>query len=236
MKKKIIERILIVILLIIVGVLETVYYNVQKKIIESEFEIIETFSDEEKIENMISKIKEDLEVNEDEIYYPYVSLRINMPTNLTDLEKNFEIPMQEYMDEKNLGMIIGDGFAIDEEGIPYAADIEFEIPESNLEGLKNMLSSYKLPKGSYLEVDGEIVEEYEDLEVVELKVDDLSKNKASKVYNGLKEKMKGEYEYSYVYDYEFGKIEKIYFCGENLEKMQEIIDKYIKENKIKNVE
>lgn len=234
-KKKIIEKILIVILLIVVGVVGTAYYRLQKEMIEAELGIIEILTDEEEINGINLETKENLGLAEDEEYYPYVSLRINMPLSLTDLEKNFEIPMQKYMDEKNIGLITGDGFPLDEDGMPYASDIEFEVPESNLEELKNMIDSYKLPEGSYLEVDGEIVEEYEELEVVELRVDDLSKKKANKVYNDLKEKMKGEYEYSSVYDYAFGKIERIYFCGEDLEKMQEIIDKYIKENQIKNV-
>ena len=47
--------------------------------------------------------------------------------------------------------------------------------------------------------------------------------------------MKNEYVYCSVYDYAFGKIDRIYFCGENMEKMQEIIDKYLKEKQIKNI-
>lgn len=208
-KKKVLEIILIIALLVIVSLIGMFVYSIQKNNLIA---IDKLNSNNELIEDALTTMEEG-----------------------SYLEEYFEIPMQEYMDEKEIGMITGDGFPIDEDGMPYATDIEFEVAESDLEELENMIDAYKLPKGSYLEVDGNVVKEYEDLEVVELKVDDLSKDKASKVYKELKEKMKNEYVYCSVYDYAFGKIDRIYFCGENLEKMQEIIDKYIKENQIKNI-
>lgn len=167
--------------------------------------------------------------------YTYVNLRINMPLNLTDLENYFEEPIQNDMDKNGIGEITGDGMPLDDNGIPYAADIEIEVEKSDIDELKNILNSYKLPSGSYLEVDGEVVEEYGDLNVVELQVDNLSKERAEKVYSDLKEKMKDKYVYTSVYNYNYGKIEKIYFCGENMEEMQGIIDQYIEENNIENI-
>lgn len=47
--------------------------------------------------------------------------------------------------------------------------------------------------------------------------------------------MNDKYVYTSVYNYNYGKIERIYFCGENMEEMQGIIDQYIEENNIKNI-
>lgn len=236
-KKKVLEIILIIALLVIVSLIGMFVYSIQKNNLIA---IDKLNSNNELIEDALTTMEEgsyleELGINNEYEEYPYISLRINLPLNINDLEEYFEIPMQEYMDEKEIGMITGDGFPIDEDGMPYATDIEFEVAESDLEELENMIDAYKLHKGSYLEVDGNVVKEYEDLEVFELKVDDLSKDKASKVYKYIKEKMKNEYVYCSVYDYAFGKIDRIYFCGENMEKMQEIIDKYLKEKQIKNI-
>ncbi len=229
-KKKIIEKILIIFLFCIVVILENLYYHIQFDSIKSNMNIIEELG-EGIDEGNFGGVRYIDEVRS----YGYANLRINMPLNLTDLEQYFENPLQNDMEENDIGEISGDGMPLDDNGIPYAADIEIEVEKSEIEKLKNILSSYKFPSGSYLEIDGEVVEEYGDLNVVELQVDNLSKERAEKVYSDLKEKMKDKYVYSSVYDYNYGKIEKIYFCGENMEEMQGIIDQYIEENNIENI-
>lgn len=48
------------------------------------------------------------------------------------------------------------------------------------------------------------------------------------MYEELKEEMKEYCTYVSIYNYNVNnKIERIYFCGENMEKMQEIIEEYI---------
>lgn len=230
-KKRIIEIILIILLFCVVLILERIFYHIQINSIKSNLDIIE-----ESLSEIIDEENDGDARYIDEVKtYTYVNLRINMPLNLVDLEKYFEEPIQSDMDKNGIGEITGDGMPLDDNGIPYAADIEIEVEKSEIDVLKNILNSYKLPSGSYLEIDGEVVEEYGDLNVVELQVDNLSKERAEKVFNDLKEKMKDKYVYTSVYNYNFGKIDKIYFCGENMEEMQGIIDQYIEENNIENI-
>ncbi len=230
-KKRIIEIILIILLFCVVLILERIFYHIQINSIKSNLDIIE-----ESLSEIIDEENDgDVRYIDEVKTYTYVNLRINMQLNLVDLEKYFEEPIQSDMDKNGIGEITGDGMPLDDNGIPYAADIEIEVEKSEIDELKNILNSYKLPSGSYLEIDGEVVEEYGDLNVVELQVDNLSKERAEKVFNDLKEKMKDKYVYTSVYNYNFGKIDKIYFCGENMEEMRGIIDQYIEENNIENI-
>lgn len=231
-KKKIIEIILIILLFCVVLILEKIYYRIQIDSIKSNLDIIE-----ESLSEIIDEENDgDVRYIDEVKTYTYVNLIINMPLNLVDIENYFEEPIQSDMDKNGIGEITGDGMPLDDNGIPYAADIEIEVENSEIENLKNILSFYKFPSGSYLEIDGEVVEEYGDLNVVELQVDNLSKERAEKVYSDLKEKMKDKYVYTSVYNYNYyGKIEKIYFCGENMEEMQGIIDQYIEEKNIENI-
>lgn len=230
-KKKIVEKILIIVLFCVVLILENVYYHIQIESIKSNLDIIEESLSEIIDEGNFGGVRYIDELKT----YTYVNLRINMPLNLTDLENYFEEPIQNNMNKNDIGEITGDGMPLDDNGIPYAADIEIEVEKSDIDELKNILNLYKLPSGSYLEIDGEVLEEYGDLNVVELQVDNLSKERAEKVYNDLKEKMKDKYVYTSVYNYNYGNIERIYFCGENMEEMQGIIDQYIEENNIENI-
>ncbi len=231
-KKKIVEKIIIIVLFCVVLILGNIYYHIQIDSIQSNLDIIEESLGKIIDEGNFGGVRYIDEVKT----YTYVNLRINMPLNLVDLENYFEEPIQSEMDKNGIGEITGDGMPLDDNGVPYAADIEIEVEKSELDELKNILNLFKLPSGSYLEIDGEVVEEYGDLNVVELGVGNLSKERAEKVFNDLKEKMKDNYVYASIYNYNYyGKIEKIYFCGENKEKMQEIIDRYIKENGIENI-
>lgn len=231
-KKKIVEKILIIVLFCVVLILENIYYHIQIDSIKSNLDIIEESLSEIIDEGNFGGVRYIDEVKT----YTYVNLRINMPLNLVDLEKYFEEPIQSDMDKNGIGEITGDGMPLDDNGVPYAADIEIEVEKSEIDELKNILNAYKLPSGSYLEIEGEVVEEYGDLNVVELEVDNLSKERAEKVFNDLKEKIKDNYVYVSIYNYNYyGKIEKIYFCGEDMEEMQGIIDQYIEENGIENV-
>lgn len=231
-KKKIVEKIIIIVLFCVVLILGNIYYHIQIDSIQSNLDIIEESLGKIIDEGNFGGVRYIDEVKT----YTYVNLRINMPLNLVDLENYFEEPIQSEMDKNGIGEITGDGMPLDDNGVPYAADIEIEVEKSELDELKNILNLFKLPSGSYLEIDGEVIEEYGDLNVVELGVDNLSKERAEKVFNDLKEKMKDNYVYASIYNYNYyGKIEKIYFCGENKEKMQEIIDRYIKENGIENI-
>ena len=151
-KKKIIEIILIILLFCVVLILEKIFYHIQIDSIKSNLDIIE-----ESLSEIIDEENDgDVRYIDEVKTYTYVNLRINMPLNLVDLEKYFEEPIQSDMDKNGIGEITGDGMPLDDNGIPYAADIEIEVEKSEIDELKNILNSYKLPSGSYLEIDGEV--------------------------------------------------------------------------------
>lgn len=152
-------------------ILENVYYHIQIDSIKKNLDIIEESLSEIIDEGNFGGVRYIDEVKT----YTYVNLRINMPLNLTDLENYFKEPIQNDMNKNHIGEITGDRMPLDDNGISYAADIEIEVEKSDIDELKNILNLYKLPSGSYLEIDGEVVEEYGDLNVVELQVDNLSK-------------------------------------------------------------
>ena len=219
-KKRIVEKILLIVLFLVEILL--IYCKIE----------VNKDSTQETLSEFQENINEAKEINSEE-KYKYVNLRINMPLNLNDLEEYFENPIQNDMDKNGIGEIIGDGMPLDDDGFPYAVDIEFEVEKNKLEEFKDILKNYKFPSGTYLEDEEEIIEEYGELHLAELRVEQLSEKRAKKVYEELKEEMKEYCTYVSIYNYNVNnKIERIYFCGENLEKMQEIIEEYIEKNDI----
>lgn len=219
-KKRIVEKILLIVLFLVEILL--IYCKIE----------VNKDSTQETLSEFQENINEAKEINSEE-KYKYVNLRINMPLNLNDLEEYFENPIQNDMDKNGIGEIIGDGMLLDDDGFPYAVDIEFEVEKNKLEEFKDILKNYKFPSGTYLEDEEEIIEEYGELHLAELRVEQLSEKRAKKVYEELKEEMKEYCTYVSIYNYNVNnKIERIYFCGENMEKMQEIIEEYIEKNDI----
>ena len=219
-KKRIVEKILLIVLFLVEILL--IYCKIE----------VNKDSTPETLSEFQENINEAKEINSEE-KYKYVNLRINMPLNLNDLEEYFENPIQNDMDKNGIGEIIGDGMPLDDDGFPYAVDIEFEVEKNKLEEFKDILKNYKFPSGTYLEDEEEIIEEYGELHLAELRVEQLSEKRAKKVYEELKEEMKEYCTYVSIYNYNVNnKIERIYFCGENMEKMQEIIEEYIEKNDI----
>lgn len=219
-KKRIVEKILLIVLFLVEILL--IYCKIE----------VNKDSTQETLSEFQENINEAKEINSEE-KYKYVNLRINMPLNLNDLEEYFENPIQNDMDKNGIGEINGDGMPLDDDGFPYAVDIEFEVEKNKLEEFKDILKNYKFPSGTYLEDEEEIIEEYGELHLAELRVEQLSEKRAKKVYEELKEEMKEYCTYVSIYNYNVNnKIERIYFCGENMEKMQEIIEEYIEKNDI----
>ena len=176
-KKRIVEKILLIVLFLVEILL--IYCKIE----------VNKDSTQETLSEFQENINEAKEINSEE-KYKYVNLRINMPLNLNDLEEYFENPIQNDMDKNGIGEIIGDGMPLDDDGFPYAVDIEFEVEKNKLEEFKDILKNYKFPSGTYLEDEEEIIEEYGELHLAELRVEQLSEKRAKKVYEELKEEMK----------------------------------------------
>ena len=160
-KKRIVEKILLIVLFLVEILL--IYCKIE----------VNKDSTQETLSEFQENINEAKEINSEE-KYKYVNLRINMPLNLNDLEEYFENPIQNDMDKNGIGEIIGDGMPLDDDGFPYAVDIEFEVEKNKLEEFKDILKIYKFPSGTYLEDEEEIIEEYGELHLAELRVEQLS--------------------------------------------------------------
>lgn len=164
------------------------------------------------------------EIDEEEL--TYATLRINMPMNFDDLDEIFEIPMEDYMYKNSIGVISGDGFPIDEMG-PYATDIDFDIKLNKIDEFDDMIYSYKYPRGSYLEINGNIKTLEGKLLGLRLTFDNLDNDLIESIYLDLSNKMS-----SYVYKSlcNFNEENIIYYYGEDLNVMKSEIDDYIIDN------
>jgi len=180
--------------------------------------------------NETQKTKEYKEKENKYDNYLYIVLKINMPLNFDDLDNIFEFPMTDYLEEKEIGEIIGDGSPLDTYG-PYATDIEFEIKENKLEDFKKMLQTYTFPIGSYLEIEGkkdENTKEFGELYGTRLVCNNLLEEEIEKIYTNLSNEIKENYIYKTIYQRKNDTI--IYYYGKNRKQLNEKINKYINEN------
>ena len=128
-KKRIVEKILLIVLFLVEILL--IYCKIE----------VNKDSTQETLSEFQENINEAKEINSEE-KYKYVNLRINMQLNLNDLEEYFENPIQNDMDKNGIGEIIGDGMPLDDDGFPYAVDIEFEVEKNKLDEFKDILKNY----------------------------------------------------------------------------------------------
>ncbi len=155
-----------------------------------------------------------------------VTLKINMPLNFEDLEEIYEYPMAEYMEENKIGEITGDGSPVGEFG-PYATDIEFTINEDKLSAFKAMLETYTFPQGSYLIIDQEKDEKLGDfgsLVGIRIIFNEIEMNQMGEIYSKLIEELDGLYWYNTIYQLDTMWI--VYYYGENIESIKQIVEKW----------
>ena len=155
-----------------------------------------------------------------------VTLKINMPLNFEDLEEIYEYPMAEYMEENKIGEITGDGNPIDEFG-PYATDIEFTIKKEKLSMFKTMLEDYIFPKGSYLFIGQEKDEElgeFGSLSGIRIIFNEIEINQMEEIYTELTEDLDGLYWYNTIYQLDTMWV--VYYYGENIESIKQIVEKW----------
>lgn len=166
--------------------------------------------------------------------YNFVILRINKPFNLDDLDNIFEIPLQEKLEQDYIGEITGDGYPLDEEGIPYATDIEFEIRETKMVEFINLIRTYKLPICSTIKYNNKLIDLNGTLEGLELKIKTNKKEKTNEIYEKIKTTFINDYTYTSNYNYNEEKIERIYLYTENIEELLPKIENFIKINFLEN--
>ena len=135
------------------------------------------------------------EIKKERDYNAYATLKINMPLSFDDLDNYFEISLDEKLIDNNIGEVTGDGTPIDDNG-PYATDIEIDFDYGKIDQLKKIISEYRFPKGSYLEINGNKQEELGDLLGVKIVFNNLSYDDANNIYNSLKETIKDKYIYT----------------------------------------
>lgn len=135
------------------------------------------------------------EIKKERDYNAYATLKINMPLSFDDLDNYFEISLDEKLIDNNIGEVTGDGTPIDDNG-PYATDIEIDFDYGKIDQLKKIISKYRFPKGSYLEINGKKQEELGDLLGVKIVFNNLSYDDANNIYNSLKETIKDKYIYT----------------------------------------
>ena len=154
--------------------------------------------------------------------YVEVVVNINMPLSFDDLDNYFELSLTEELEKNKIGEIIGDGSPIDEFG-PYATEIEIYINENKLKEFEDIISKYRFPKGSYLEINGKKQEEFGNLLGVRLMFDNLNDEEIQKIYDNLKENTKGRYVYSTLFkaNYRY----TAYFYGESLTTLKDELNK-----------
>jgi len=83
----------------------------------------------------------------------YVTLKINMPLNFDDLDNIFETSMSSYLEEKEIGEIIGDGSPVDD----YKSELFGDLVGIRL--VFNNLSTEKI-ESIYLELSELFVDSY----------------------------------------------------------------------------
>lgn len=159
----------------------------------------------------------------------YVTLKINMPLNFDDLDNIFETSMSSYLEEKEIGEIIGDGSPVDDYG-PYATDIEFDIQKSKIEDFKKMLTNYRFPKGSYFVFDDYKSELFGDLVGIRLVFNNLSTEKIESIYLELSELFVDSYIYKTIY--QVNDKTTVYYYGENIENLKNKISQYVEKHNL----
>lgn len=161
-----------------------------------------------------------------------ITLKINMPLNFEDLEEIYEYPMTEYMEEKKIGEITGDGTPIGDFG-PYATDIEFTINEDKLSAFKTMLETYTFPQGSYLIIDQEKDQElgeFGNLLGIRIIFNEIEMNQMEEIYTKLTEELDGLYWYNTIYQLDTSWV--VYYYGENVESIKQIVKEWQDNNHI----
>ena len=155
-----------------------------------------------------------------------VTLKINMPLNFEDLEEIYEYPMTEYMEEKKIGEITGDGTPVGDFG-PYATDIEFTINEDKLIAFKTMLEDYSFPQGSYLVIDQEKDQElgeFGNLLGIRIIFNEIEMNQMKEIYTELTEELDGLYWYNTIYQLDTSWV--VYYYGESIESIKQIVEEW----------
>ena len=165
--------------------------------------------------------------NTDEIIY--ITLKINMPLSFDDLDNYFELSLKDELEKNEVGKVIGDGSPVDENG-PYATDIEIDVEEGKLNQLESIISKYRYPKGSYLEVEGEKVKEFGDLLGVRLSYKNMSEKEIKENYNSMKNILNGKYVYSSLFN--VNQKYTSYFYGESIDILKDEIMKQIYSKKL----
>jgi len=166
--------------------------------------------------------------NDENINYSVAELRINMPLSFDDLDNYFEFSLIEKLEEDEIGEVYGDGTPYGEYG-PYATDIEIEIDSNKLNELKDVISEYRFPKGSYLSIDGKIILEFGDLYGVRIVLSDSADSNLN-LYESLKKYLSEKYVYCTFIS--LNNFDVIYFYGENLEILKEELIDYVNSKKL----
>lgn len=161
--------------------------------------------------------------------YEAYTLMFNMPLSFDDLDK-FEALLLEDLEKDDIGEIVGDGSPIGEYG-PKSTDIEIDVRKNKIAEFKKILTKYKFPEKSNINIDGKIVSEFGSLQGIRLIISDIDIDESTKIYDDLCKNLDGKYDYITIIDYLDKKI--IYVYGDSLEDIFNDTKNYIDDNSLR---
>ena len=100
-----------------------------------------------------------------------------------------------------------------------------------MDEFKRMIESYQFPKGSYLEVNGKMDEQYGEfgnLLGIRLILNQFGESQVQKIYKDLSKELSSIYIYKTIYQLQDASM--IYYYGEDIHPIKDKIEKYIEGN------